>query len=204
MILLPLVGRQAMAFSDPWQSALRISALGVIGSPFEAQCEEITTDRVVGVTTKTVSTIYRASNGSVRIERFTAGISSQSADIYSASSKMLYRLDVTNHIVLISAREDEFFDPSLSGGDLSSSAAGWRFYTGSPVFTDERRVIEGLLCRRVRAGSPESDLWWSDELHLAVSDRYVRGGKEYVVRFSNIKRSEPSSALFSVPDDYTR
>jgi hypothetical protein len=66
-------------------------------------------------------------------------------------------------------------------------------------FMPEERFIEGLRCRRVRfidtpGNFDEGELWWSDDLQIAVLDNPT--GREVSYRLFDIRPHEPEPELF--------
>jgi hypothetical protein len=68
------------------------------------------------------------------------------------------------------------------------------------------KVIEGLVCRgygKNRQRTEVFEYWVSEELLEVVLARSVLEEEESTLRIFNIKRVEPSSNLFTIPDGYS-
>jgi hypothetical protein len=69
-----------------------------------------------------------------------------------------------------------------------------------------QRQTEGLLCHGYVIKDPRgfvAEVWISDELNEIVLERKTSQAEESVFRLFQIRRGEPESTLFEVPNDFT-
>lgn len=180
--------------------------------PFEARFElfEVTRETSgVSLEERITGAIYRDSAGRVRREyrtQVSTGEALQLAVIVDLAARTVVAVDIA---AKAATRVIDFGPPP--GNALSD---GWGFMG---PWSDEaeagQRTIEGVACRKMRpeawplgsALDPKvaGEIWVSDELKFSVLERVSDSGREHTWRLYDIRRVEPPSSLFVVPDGYT-
>jgi hypothetical protein len=178
----------------------------VIGEPFSARFSE---RRRVGNGSEALifdvsGRVYRDSRGRERREtevKMPAGEGFTLIAITDFGTGEIYALDPRTHTAVLErialASRDE---PDAAG--RAGPEAG--------VMPDiPYETVEGLRCRTFESdfGRPPTvihvKVWFSDELGQVVREEATGGNMASSWRLSEIRRLEPDSALFSVPEGYT-
>lgn len=190
-----------------------MSAAKVIGKPFSADYRITANAGRPDEVVLQSGRIHRNAAGSMRNEcqaKLDHDDNHVIAFIQIEPDGRLVVLDTTSRRVLV----DSGSVPSSvsdSSGNAPGDQSGWFFYDGEPEFLKDHRRIGNESCRLVllkpihsQSGSSDAvdsskEVCWSDELQVALMDRFVREGRPYAYVLSNISRAPPPSSLFSIP-----
>jgi hypothetical protein len=139
-----------------------------------------------------ISAIYRDRAGSVRTE-LTVG-----------ANKFVSIVDVPRARMVILDQHAQ--TAVVAKYDSTGSRPMWGFNL-KPTYTDDRKQILNINCRRVllfqgASGAPEGEVWIAEDLGLPVEDREPRGGKEIIWRATSIEAQPPRAELFSIPETF--
>ena len=173
-----------------------------LGAPFQADFEQSISSRLPNGKREQISlqgSIYRDAKGRRRQDMRVVGV--QGVDlafsyIHDTVANVMYVLDGVNK----TGTREEYFQSkeSNTGSDLAVVPEA----LNSEISVEHR---EGLECRVYRMKIPgeiEFESWFSVELREVVFEKRVTPSEEKTIRLVNIKRVEPSSERFVIPQGY--